>query len=69
VRDSCGEKREEEGGGHRGGRGGKNREKHKRKEREKYMGWLWLVGSIKLQVSFAEYSLLYRALLRKKPII
>ena len=32
------------------------------------MGWLRLVGSIKLQVSFAEYSLLYRALLQKRPI-
>ena len=37
------------------------------------MGWLRLVGSLKLQVSFAEYSLFfYRALLRllqKKPMI
>jgi len=33
------------------------------------MGWLQLVGSIKLQVSFAEYSLFYRALLQKRPII
>jgi len=33
------------------------------------MGWLRLVGSIKLQVSFAEYSLFYRALLQKRPII
>ena len=33
------------------------------------MGWLRLVGSIKSQVSFAEYSLFYRALLQKKPII
>jgi len=32
-------------------------------------GWLWLVGSIELQVSFAEYSLFYRALLQKRPII
>ena len=31
------------------------------------MGWLRLVGSIKYQVSFAEYSLLYRALLQKRP--
>ena len=28
-----------------------------------FMGWLQLVGSIKLYVSFAEYILLYRALL------
>jgi len=33
------------------------------------MGWLQLVGSVKLQVSFAEYSLFYRALLQKRPII
>jgi len=33
------------------------------------MGWLRLVGSIKLQVSFPEYSLFYRALLQKRPII
>ena len=33
------------------------------------MGWLRLVGSLKLYVSFAEYSLLYRALLQKRPII
>jgi len=31
------------------------------------MGWLRLVGSLKLQVSFAEYSLFYRALLQKRP--
>jgi len=29
------------------------------------MGWLRFVGSYKLQVSFAEYSLFYRALLQK----
>jgi len=34
-----------------------------------YMGWLRLVGSIKSQVSLAEYSLFYRALLQKRPII
>jgi len=34
-----------------------------------YMGWPRLVGSIKLQVSFAEYSLLYKALLQKRPKI
>jgi len=28
-----------------------------------------LVGSLKLQVSFAEHGLFYRALLQKKPII
>jgi len=33
------------------------------------MGWLRLVGSLKLQVFFAEYSLFYRALLQKRPII
>ena len=32
------------------------------------MGRLILVGSLKLLVSFAEYSLFYRALLRKRPI-
>jgi len=33
------------------------------------MGGLWLVGSSKLYVSFAEYRLFYRALLQMKPII
>ena len=33
------------------------------------MGWLQLVGSLKLSVSFAEYRLFYRALLQKRPII
>ena len=33
------------------------------------MGWLWLVGSLKLQVSFTEYRLFYRALWQKRPII
>jgi len=33
------------------------------------MGWLRWVGSIKWQVSFAEYSLFYRSLLQKRPII
>ena len=28
--------------------------------------WLWLVASLKTQVSFAEYSLFYRALLQKR---
>jgi len=34
-----------------------------------HMGWLRLVGSLKLYVTFAEYSLFYRALLQKRPII
>ena len=34
-----------------------------------HMGWLQLVGSIELWVSFAEYCLLSRALLQKRPII
>ena len=33
------------------------------------MGWLRLVGTLKAQVSFAEYSLFYRALLQMRPII
>ena len=33
------------------------------------MGWLRLLGSFKIYVSFAEYSLFYRALLQKRPII
>ena len=33
------------------------------------MGWLRLVGSLKLQVSLAEDRLFYRALLQKRPII
>ena len=33
------------------------------------MGWLRLVGSLKWQVSFAEYRLFHRALLQKRPII
>ena len=33
------------------------------------MGWLRLVGSSKLQFSFAEYRLFYRALLHKRPMI
>jgi len=33
------------------------------------MGWLWLVGSLKLQFSFAEYRLFHRALLQKRPTI
>jgi len=33
------------------------------------MGWLRLLGSFKLQVSFVEYSLFYKALLQKRPVI
>jgi len=33
------------------------------------MGRLRSVGSLKLQVSFAEYHLFYRALLQKRPIV
>ena len=33
------------------------------------MGWLRLVGSLKLDVSFAEYSLFDGALLQKRPIV
>ena len=33
------------------------------------MGWLRFAGSLKLEVSFAEYSLFYRALLQKRLII
>ena len=32
------------------------------------MGGLLFVGSLKIQVSFAEYSLFYRALLQKRPM-
>jgi len=32
-------------------------------------GWLRLVGSFKLKLSFAEHSLFYRALLQKRPAI
>jgi len=34
-----------------------------------HIGWLRLVGSLKLSVSFAEYRLFCRALLQKRPII
>jgi len=40
-----------------------------RSENTSHMRWLRLVGSIKLQVSFAGYCLFYRALLQKRPII
>ena len=33
------------------------------------MGWLRLVGSLKLQISCAEYRLFCRALLQKRPIM
>jgi len=33
------------------------------------MGWLRLVGSLKLHISFAEYSLFYRAFWQKRPMI
>ena len=33
------------------------------------IGWVRLVGSLKLYVSFAEYSLFNRALLQERPII
>jgi len=33
------------------------------------MGWLRLVGSLKVQVSLTEYRLFYRVLLQKRPII
>jgi len=33
------------------------------------IGWLRLVGSLKLLASFAEYRLFYRALLQKRPVI
>ena len=33
------------------------------------MGWLRSVGSIKWKVSFAEYSLIYSALLQNRPVI
>ena len=32
------------------------------------MGWLWLVGSLKIYVSFAEYRLFSRALLQKRRV-
>jgi len=34
---------------------------------QRAMGWLQVVGSLKLWVSFAECSLFYRALLQKRP--
>ena len=34
-----------------------------------YMGWLRLVGSLNSFVSFSEYSLFYRSLLQKRPML
>jgi len=34
-----------------------------------HMGWLRLVGSLKLRVSCAEYSLFHRPLLQKRGLI
>jgi len=34
-----------------------------------FMGWLRLIGSLQVQVSFAEYRLFYRALLPKRPAL
>jgi len=34
-----------------------------------HMGWLWLVGWIKLQVSFAKETYKRDAILKKRPII
>jgi len=34
-----------------------------------HMGWLQVVGSLELYVSFAEYRLFYMALLQKRPMI
>ena len=42
---------------------------HSYMTRLNHIGWLQLVGSLKSYVSFAEYSLFYRALLQKRPII
>jgi len=33
------------------------------------MGWLWLVDSLKLHVSFEEYGLYYRARLHQRPTV
>ena len=37
--------------------------------KQAHMGWLRLVGSLKVYVSVAEYRLFYRALSQKRPII
>jgi len=42
---------------------------HRTRQREWYMGWLWLVGSIKLQVSFAKEPYKRDNILQKRPII
>jgi len=39
------------------------------KTKSAHMGWLRSVGCLKLKVSFAEYSLFYRALLHKRRIM
>jgi len=41
----------------------------RRSQGERRMGWLRLVGSLKLQVFFVEHRLFYRALLKKRPTI
>ena len=59
---------------------GKERERARKTESETFsqalsvptppcMGWLLLVGSLKLQAFSAEYSLFHRALLQKRPLI
>jgi len=50
-------------------REGEGERENEREGPERYMGWLLLVGSLKLYVSFAENRLFYRALLQKRPII
>jgi len=45
------------------------RSKYEKQLQEATMGWLRLVGSFKLYVSFAEYRLFCRALLQKRPVI
>ena len=49
----------------------RKRVQHKQNPRHccSYIGWQQLVGSLKSQVSFAEYRLFYRALLQKRPLI
>jgi len=42
---------------------------HSHSHSNTHMGWLRLVGSSKLYVSLAEYSLFYRALFQKRPIL
>ena len=40
-----------------------------RSQEDEDIGWLQVVGSLKLYVSFAEHCPFYRALLQKRPII